>query len=63
LVALAAGALGGGRVRVAAAAAVGVLVAVAIAAAWWRDQARRWQRAVNGVPSRYPSKPGFGMES
>jgi hypothetical protein len=57
-VALAANAVGAGRVPVAASAALGMLVAVAGAAGFGWHQLRRWRAAEESVPSLYPSQPG-----
>ena len=54
-VALAAGALGVGRLPVAASATVGVLVALASTALFWRHQARRWHAAEQAVQPLFPS--------
>jgi len=57
-VALAANAVGAGRVPVAASAALGMLVAVAGAAGFGWHQLRRWRAAEASVPSLFPSQPG-----
>jgi hypothetical protein len=56
-VALAANAVGAGRVPVAASATFGVLVAVAGAAGFGWHQLRRWRAAEASVPSLFPSQP------
>jgi hypothetical protein len=55
--ALAATAVGAGRVPVAASATLGVLVAVAGAAGFGWHQVRRWRAAEASVPSLFPSQP------
>jgi hypothetical protein len=55
--ALAANAVGAGRVPVAASATFGVVVAVAGAAAFAWHQVRRWRAAEASVPSLFPSQP------
>jgi hypothetical protein len=59
-VALAAGALGGGRLPVAASAAVGVLVALVSTALFWRHQARHWHAAEQAVRPLFPSPTAPG---
>jgi hypothetical protein len=54
--ALAANAVGAGRVPVTASAALGMLVAVAGAAAFGWHQVRRWRAAEASVPSLFPSQ-------
>jgi hypothetical protein len=56
-VALAANAVGAGRLPVAASALVGVVVTVAAAAAFGWHQVRRWRAAEASVPSLFPSQP------
>jgi hypothetical protein len=56
-VALAANAVGAGRLPVAASAALGVLVTVAATAAFGWHQVRRWRAAEASVPSLFPSPP------
>jgi hypothetical protein len=56
-VALAANAVGAGRLPVAPSAALGVLVTVATTAAFGWHQVRRWRAAEASVPSLFPSQP------
>jgi hypothetical protein len=55
--ALAANAVGAGRVPVAASASVGILVAVTGAAGFGWHQLCRWRAAEASVPSLFPSQP------
>jgi hypothetical protein len=56
--ALAATAVGAGRVPVAASATVGAVVTVISASTFGWHQLRRWRAAEESVPSLFPSQPG-----